>query len=359
MGTRSFGRGTNPLCCPFTRTFFIVSFNWSAALDTIQGMIRGFIALLPLLVIGIIVFFLFHLLARWARSLVRRFNEHRGGQTNAGILLGKLTQWVIVIFGLLVALTIVLPGFDPSTLVAALGLSGLAIGFAFKDIAQNFLAGILILVTNPFRVGDQIKVGDFEGTVQEIQTRATLIRTYDGRRVVIPNSDVYTDKVTVNTAFENRRTQYDVGIGYGDDVDHARELMLNAIRGIEGVLEQPAPDVLLVELAGSSVNLRARWWSKPERGDVLRVQDRVLTAIKNTLTDNGIDLPFPTQQILFHDQTEATDGNRKEQREGWPAGKGEVPEPRSIGGPLAELAERNGKATDDGRPAEARAGNAA
>ena len=319
-----------------------MNFNWSIALEQIQEMIRDFISLLPYVVIALIVLFLFYLVAKWVRSLVHQFSVRRHHQGNVSLLLGKLSQWAILIFGILVAAAIVFPGFKPSSLITVLGLSSVAIGFAFKDIFQNFLAGILILVTNPFRVGDQIVVGDFEGTVEEIQTRATFIRTYDGRRVVIPNSDLYNDKVVVNTAFANQRTDYDVGIGYGDDIDTARRLILEAIRESEGVLEQPAPDVLLVDLAASTVNLRARWWSKPQRGDVLEVQDRVLTAIKNKLTANGIDLPFDTQVVLFHDQTEETDGDRKRQREGWPAGQGNVPERRDLAEAIRDAGSSDG-----------------
>ncbi|MEG3888669.1 mechanosensitive ion channel family protein, partial [Microcoleus sp. herbarium19] len=148
------------------------------------------------------------------------------------------------------------------------------------------------------------------------------------------------NSVTVNTAFDNRRMEYDVGIGYGDDLDRAKQLMLEAIHSVDEVLNDPAPDVLLLELAGSSVNIRARWWiAPPRRIDALRSRDKVLSAIKKKLTANGIDLPFPTQQILFHDQTEETDGDRSRQREGWPAGNNEVPKPRSISGSLRKLAE--------------------
>jgi small-conductance mechanosensitive channel len=225
-------------------------------------------------------------------------------------------------------------------LVQLLGISGVAIGFAFRDILQNFLAGILILLTEPFHIDDQIVFKDFEGTVENIQTRATTIRTYDGRRIVIPNSELFTNSLTVNTAFDNRRLQYDIGIGYGDDIDRAKQVILEAIASVDGVLREPSPDALVVGLAESTVNIRARWWiSPPRRADALETQDKVLTAIKKKLTANGIDLPFPTQQILFHDQTEETDGESDRQREGWPAGKKEVPQPRSIGGSLRRLVE--------------------
>jgi small-conductance mechanosensitive channel len=208
-----------------------------------------------------------------------------------------------------------------------------AIGFAFRDILQNFLAGILLLLTEPFQLDDQIVVGDLEGTVEDIETRATTIQTYDGRRVVIPNADLFTQSVTVNTAFDVRRSEYNVGIGYGDDIGQAMILMLEAIKGIDGVSEEPAPDVLVVELGDFSVNIRARWWTDSRRANVLAVQSKVIAAMKGALLENGIDLPFPTQQVLFHDQTEETDGDRARQREGWPAGKGPVPKGRPIGLP--------------------------
>lgn len=187
--------------------------------------------------------------------------------------------------------------------------------------------------------------------MEEIQTRATFLKTYDGRRVVIPNSDLYTDKVVVNTAYSYQRTDYDVGIGYGDDVDAARAVILRVLGETEGVLTEPAPDVLLVDLAASTVNLRVRWWSDPDRASVLKVQDRVLAGIKSSLTGEGIDMPFDTRIVLFHDQTEETDGDRSRQREGWPAGKGEVPRPRKIAGSLRSLAEQGagaGDASEDG-----------
>jgi small conductance mechanosensitive channel len=266
------------------------------------------------------------------------------------MVLGRLSQGVIILLGLFVALAIVLPSFKPGDLIQLLGISGVAVGFAFRDILQNFLAGILILLTEPFQIDDPIVFNNFEGTVKEIQTRATTIRTYDGRRVVIPNSELFTNSVTVNTAWENRRLEYDVGIGYGDDIDRAKQLMLEAVRSVDEVLNNPAPDVLVMELAESTVNIRVRWWiSPPRRAESLDSRDRVLTAIKKKLTTNGIDLPFPTQQILFHDQTEETDGDRTRQREGWPAGNKEVPKPRSIGGSLRKLAEMRSQRDGNGK----------
>ncbi|NEQ19659.1 MAG: mechanosensitive ion channel family protein [Microcoleus sp. SIO2G3] len=312
----------------------------STAWDKIQSMINGFIVLLPNIVLALIVFALFFFIARGIKGLVKRLTRNRHHARNLGLVLGRLAQGVTVLVGLFISLTIVIPSLKAGDLVQLLGISGVAIGFAFRDILQNFLAGILILLTEPFQIDDQIVFKDFEGTVENIQTRATTIRTYDGRRIVIPNSELFTNSITVNTAFENRRLEYDVGIGYGDDIDQAKQLMLEAIHTVDEVLLDPTPDVLVMELAESTVNIRARWWIKPpRRADALNSRDKVISAIKKKLVENGIDLPFPTQQILFHDQTEETDGDRSRQREGWPAGKGEVPKPRSISGSLRKLAQ--------------------
>ncbi len=303
-----------------------------------QKMLNDLIILLPNLVLALIVFAVFFFIARVIKRTVRNLTRDRRQARNLGMVLGRLAQGTTILAGLFISLSIVIPSLKASDLVQLLGISGVAIGFAFRDILQNFLAGILILLTEPFQIDDQIVFKNFEGTVEQIQTRATIIRTYDGRRIVIPNSELFTNSVTVNTAFEHRRLQYDVGIGYGDDINEAKRLILEAVNHTDGVLENPAADALVVELADSTVNIRARWWVQPpRRADVLDLQDQVLTNIKNQLTANGIDLPFPTQQILFHDQTEATDGDRARQREGWPAGKGEVPQPRTISNALSSL----------------------
>lgn len=297
----------------------------SIAWTTLERMARTAIGRLPLVAVAVVTFLAFLLTARLVRAGIRRVTHNRHRHRNVGLVLGRLAQAVVVFVGALVALAIVFPSFKASDLIGILGVSSVAIGFAFRDVLQNFLAGILILLGEPFRIGDQIVSGNHEGTVEEIQTRATLIRTYDGRRVVVPNAVLFTSAVVVNTALEKRRTEYDVGIGFGDDPARAADLIVETLRGVEGVLPEPAPEVLVSDLGDSAVKLRAFWWTRPERIEVLRVQDRCLRAIRDKLVENGIDLPFPTQQILFHDQTEETDGDRRRQREGWPAGKGAVP----------------------------------
>ncbi len=327
-----------------------MAFDMSTAWRTVQGMVHGFVAALPRLVLAVLLLALFYGVARGVRALISRNAERRREHKTLELAIGRLTQASILLVGALVAVTAAFPSFTPADLVSTLGIGGVAIGFAFKDIFQNFLAGLLILVTRPFQAGDQIRFRDYEGTVEDIQTRATYVRTYDGRRVIIPNGELFTNSVTVNTAFPQRRWEYDVGIGCGDDVEAARRIILRVLEETEDVAPDPKADVILVALADASVNLRARWWTASRMADGLLAQDRVLTGVKRELAAAGIDLPFPTQQILFHDQTEETDGDRRRQREGWPAGTGDVPAPRGIAAAIAGLARPAAAADDGARP---------
>jgi len=295
---------------------------------SLRGMFFTFLHRLPELVLAVIVFFIFQLSSKWVRSLIQRATGKKSSHHNLGLVLGRLAQGIIVLFGALVALMIAVPSFQPGQLVEILGIGSVAIGFAFRDILQNFLAGIIILLTEPFRIGDQIVVSGYEGLVENIETRATFLKMYDGRRVVIPNSTLFTDSVTVNTAFDVRRQQYDIGIGYGDSIPEAQALILKTLGALHSVLKEPAPDALVVDLAASTVNIRARWWIKPRQSDLMLSTSEVLTAIKQVFGEAGIDLPLPTSQVLFHDQTEETDGDRSRQREGWPAKKDGNPKSR-------------------------------
>jgi small-conductance mechanosensitive channel len=314
-----------------------ISEAWADAWMQLQEMLHGFFGALPRLGLATIIFALFYLAAGWIKSVVKRVAQAADMAPGAEMVLGRLARWLVIGVGVLVALTVAVDSFTPGQFIQFLGIGSVAIGFAFHDILQNFLAGILLLLTEPFKIGDQIIVNQFEGTVENIETRATTIKTYDGRRVVIPNSHLFTESVVVNTAFPIRRSEYTVGIGCSDDISDAMRLMLEAMRGVQGVLEEPAPDVLVAELGDFSINIRARWWTDSVRSNLLQVQSRVIAEIKERLLAHGVDLPFPTQHVLFHDQTEETDGDRSRQREGWPAGDAPVPEPRGVGASIDRI----------------------
>ncbi len=297
------------------------------AVSTLTNMANGFFEALPKLGIALVIFVVFWLIGKGIRSVIHRVTPGPK-DSNIGIVLGRLAYTGVLLIGVFIAIAVIFPAVTAGTLISGLGIGGIAIGFAFQDIFQNLLAGILLLLREPFRSGDEITSGEYTGTVESIETRATFIRTYDGKRVIIPNSKIYTEPVTVITAYDMVRSEYDVGIGYGDDIERAKGIIMETMNGIEGVLEDPAPDVLTWTLGESSVNLRVRWWTDARRSNVVKLRDEVLRKLNDTLAGAGVDLPFPTQVILFHDQTEQTDGDRTKQREGWPAGD-HPPKPRA------------------------------
>jgi len=303
----------------------------SKSWQTVHGMIDAFFILLPKIILAIVVFVLFWLLGIVVNRLVGYISRKYRRARNLSIVLGRVSHAVVIVLGLLVSLTIVAPTFHTTDLIKVLGIGTVAIGFAFRDILQNFLAGILLLLHEPFRIEDEIKMDDFEGSVEAIETRATIMRTFDDRRIVIPNTDLFTKAVTVNTAYVQRRSEYIVGIGYGDDIDMARRLILEAVKSVEGVLEDPAPQAVTVDLAESDVKIRVLYWTRPPRwANLIRVQDSVIRTIRTKLGESGIDLPYPTTQVLFHDQTEDGDGDRRRQRECWPARSQDESQPRNV-----------------------------
>jgi small-conductance mechanosensitive channel len=278
-------------------------FDTGVVWKAIRNMGEAFLAQLPYIIVGIIVFGVFLVVARIIRGIVHTAGERTRLDITLADLLGRIVSFGVTILGLFVAAVIIFPAFKPGDLVAGLGITSVAIGFAFKDVLQNFFAGILILWRKPFVVGDQIKTKDYEGTVEDINVRSTRLKTYDGERAVLPNGDVYTNAILVRTAYDKRRVRFTVGIGYPDSIEKARETITRVLAETEGVLADPGPWVYVTELAGSSVNFTVFFWATPEQANVLKVSDRVATGIKLALDEAQIDMPYPHTVVLFHDTT--------------------------------------------------------
>jgi small conductance mechanosensitive channel len=245
----------------------------------VQAMIEGLIASIPNVIVAIVVLLIFLALARLAKNFAIRTGRHYRRSYNLGLIMGRLLEWVIGLTGGLVAISVVAPSFQTKDLINMLGIGGLAIGFAFRDIFQNFLAGIILLLTHPFEIGDQITVGSYEGTVDGIETRATTIRTYDGRRVVIPNSTIFAEPLSVNTAFGQLQSAYEIHIKAVQGVERARAGIRDTIGRVPGVLQDPPPEVLLSGFGDDDFTFQVRWWTSPRYAESLQVRDKVLAAI--------------------------------------------------------------------------------
>ncbi|MCL6230719.1 mechanosensitive ion channel family protein [Acinetobacter amyesii] len=281
--------------------------KYNDAYSTIDKFVDGFWERLPYICIALIVFTIFYLLSKLFRFFVRKALTDRSySKQNLVLVLNRVGSSAIMFFGFLIAMVIAIPGFTPGQLMSALGIGSVAIGFAFKDIFQNLLSGILILLGEPFKIGDDIIVSGLEGTVEDIQIRATFLRSPDGRRIVIPNATVYTSAVTVNTAYQRRRCEFVVGIGYEDDIQKAKNIVLAILDKDPTILSQPAFTVNVNALADFSVNLNVRWWvdttETTTANSISEVQEHVIQAFNQ----NGISIPYPVQEVKVYrgDQAE-------------------------------------------------------
>lgn len=283
-----------------------IDINTTSIIEKLDTWLDGLIRNLPNILMGIVVFIAMIYISKWIGRGVKKLFVKKG-RDNFGEILGGFLRWTLTLVGLMLSLTIMSPNLNPADLIAGLGVSSVAIGFAFKDILQNWLAGILILMRQPFEIDDQIVVNGFEGSVERIETRATIIRQYDGQRIVVPNSEIYTNAVKVITANELIRSQYDIGLGYDQPREEAFEILRKTIKETNGVSSEKPIDILPWDQADSWLTVRVRWWTDSERANVVKVFSDVILNTQNAMDEAGIDLPFPTNIEIqnAHDHKEA------------------------------------------------------
>lgn len=258
------------------------------------------IVIIPRALAAFLVMSLFWMLAVAVRGLMRALFRRIIEDRTVENLIKQVAYYAVWGLGLLVSADAL--GFTPQTVVTGLGLTGLALGFALKDVLSNFISGILILSLRPFELGDQIVVGETEGSVERIDLRATQIRTYDGRVVLVPNADLLTSRVTNNTAAPVRRGSVAVLLGYDTDLRHAVEVIGEATQNTEGVLKEPPPSVRLRELAENDIVFEARFWTDSRRADFLETTSAVGYAIVAALKKSGIGFPDSAVRLLVpHD----------------------------------------------------------
>ena len=267
---------------------------WNEGLDEARQAAERFgqelASAAPRIVAALLVLGAGVVIGRLVRSLLTRWLGPRETPSFTRVM-SKVGGWLVVALAALVAATVVFPSVKPVDLLAGAGLFSIALGFAFRDIFENLLAGILLLFRQPFESGDQVEVEGAEGTVEAITIRETRIRTYDGQLKIVPNSDVYKNVIRVQTHETHRRLEFVVGVAYEDDLDLARETTRTALSTTSGVAARPAPEALLSELGASTVNIRARFWCDSAQLPALEVLDRAIYNVKRALDEAGVQLP--------------------------------------------------------------------
>ncbi|EDX84774.1 transporter, MscS family [Synechococcus sp. PCC 7335] len=274
------------------------------------------IVVFPQIILAVIIL----LLTRTVANLVRRGMHRVASRTLKSLSLQSLlvqtsfaATWTA---GILFACIIAFPDLGFGDLIALLGLGSVAIGFAFQDIFKNFLSGVLLLLQEPFSIGDQIIVDSFEGTVEEIALRSTQIRTYQGELVVVPNSIVFTSPVQVMTGRPSRRTDLAIGVDYNTPLSHAVRTLTEAARSVEEVTSNPAVEVDIVGFGDSSIDMVVRYWTRSDQASVRRLKTQMMLVLKKACDQADINIPYPIRTIYHFDQEKYSDNARIEDANG-------------------------------------------
>ena len=259
--------------------------------DSLEKLWNDFVSLLPSIAAGIVALLVFYIVARIASWLTRRYLGKLRISELAVSLLSRAAFIAILVLGIFVSLGVM--GVNAGALVASMGLFGVALGFALKDVIENFVAGFVVILQRPFEAGDMIIIGEIEGEVLEVRLRDTIIRMYDGRQAFVPNATIFTQPLTNNTRTRRRRMDFDVGISYSDDTAGAMRVAVEALGGVDGVLDDPSPFVIARGFEESSVGLRVYFWINPVKTDFLKVRSEAIAGIKRSFQEAGIEIPFP------------------------------------------------------------------
>ena len=265
-------------------------------------MADAFIRALPNIVFALVILLVTWVLAKFAVRIADKLigkTEMRPSLKNLIDTLVKLAIWLL---GLMIAITILLPGVTPASLIAGLGIGAVAIGFAFQDIFENFLAGVLIMLREKMRIGDVIECEGIQGKVEHITLRETYVRKLSGEVTLVPNSMLFKNPVEILTDETQRRHEVVAGVSYDTDLDEAARVIREAVESVDEVIKDKGIDVFAQEFNSSSVDFNVRWWAGSTPRNMWESKDKVVRAIKRGLDDAGIEIPFPYVTHTFKEK---------------------------------------------------------
>jgi small conductance mechanosensitive channel len=271
-----------------------------SVVDKLEGWLEGLILMLPNLVAAVLVVLVFALLARLARRVLQRVMERFSPYTQVNRLIATFGYVAVLAAGVLIALGLLNLDDTVTTFLAGAGIIGLALGFAFQDIATNFISGILLSIRRPFTEDDLIETNDFFGRVEEINLRSTHVRTFQGQIAIIPNSSVFQNPVVNYSKLGQRRIDLSCGVAYGDDLERARQLALQAVEGIDYRDHDKPVDLYYEAFGDSSINFVVRFWiAFAKQTDYLQARSDAIMRIKQAFDEGGITIPFPIRTLDF------------------------------------------------------------
>ncbi|WP_299192687.1 mechanosensitive ion channel family protein [uncultured Erythrobacter sp.] len=271
-------------------------------IDQLNLMGTEFVRALPGIAIALVIILITAIVAKVGVSIADKAIGKTELRPSLRTLIKTIVKIGVWLFGLLVAAIVVFPGLTPGSLIAGLGIGAVAIGFAFQDIFENFLAGVLIMIREKMRIGDVIECEGIVGKVEHITLRETHIRKLSGEVTVVPNSILFKNPVEILTDKEQRRHSVVIGVSYDTDLDKAAEVIRKAVTAVELVDVDKGVDIFADEFNSSSVDYLVRWWSGSTPRAGRESKDQVVRAIKRALDDAGIEIPFPYVTHTFKER---------------------------------------------------------
>lgn len=267
--------------------------------NRLQELLTQVVEHLPALGITVTVVLLTWIVARLTDRFLHRILDRAEPRRSLRVFFRKITGIGIWTTGILVAAVVAFPSVTPGRLLSAMGLGSIALGFAFKDIFENFIAGMLVLLREPFRLGDYVECEGITGEVLEITVRDTRLLTVTGEQVILPNAMLFKNPVNVQTSAERRRIRAVCGVAYGEDADAARSVIERAVSACDSVERDKPVQVFINEFADSSVNFELAWWTGSDPLTERQSRDEVLSRVKRALDEAGIEIPFPYRTLTF------------------------------------------------------------
>lgn len=280
-------------------------------IDQLQDMGAAFVRMLPQMVIALVLFIATWLIAKGGRSIADRITKKTKIRPSLAELVDTVVTIAIWVLGLMIVMTILLPGVTAGSMLAGLGIGAVAIGFAFQDIFENFLAGVLIMIREKMRIGDIIECDGMTGKVEHISLRETHLRRLSGELTIVPNSILFKNPVEIFTDLDQRRHEIVAGVSYDTDLDEAQKIIKQAVADAENVDTEKRIDVFAKEFNSSSVDFTVRWWAGSKPFDMHQSRDTVVRSIKRALDEAGIEIPFPYVTHTFKEalKLDSTDKN--------------------------------------------------
>ena len=259
----------------------------------VMGMAEGLVASLPSLAIGLVITLVTWLVAKIVVRITGRIAAKANLRESLRNLIATVTHVAVWIIGLMIAATVVLPGLEPAGLIAGLGIGTVAIGFAFQDIFENFLAGVLIMLREKMRIGDLIEVEGVKGKVEKITLRETHVRQLSNELTIMPNSMLFKNPVQILTDDSIRRNDLVVGVSYDTDLELAQKVIYEAMATVDAIVTEKPVIVYAQEFNSSSVDFLVQWYAQSASRDLRQTKSEAVKAIKKALDEAGIEIPFP------------------------------------------------------------------